>query len=77
MTPEQWVQGVGVGFAIVVAMSAAFWWGFEVRERLARKLEYFKVSNISWHAYDEHYRKEKKAPTRAELHEIGERQSQR
>lgn len=74
MTPEQWVEGIGIGFAIVLAMAGAFWWGYEVRDRLARKLEYFRVSNISWHAYDEYFQKEKKPPSRAEIHAIEERE---
>lgn len=74
MTPEEFAYGIGLGFAVVLAMASAFYWGWEVRERLARKLEYFKVSNIQWHSYDDYFRKEKKPPTRAELHDIRESQ---
>lgn len=81
MSPEQWAQGIGFGFAIVIAMAGAFWWGWEVRERLALKLDYFHVKDRDWVRYDEQLKQQrgKIVPSvRAELHDINEeRQSGR
>lgn len=79
MTPEQWTQGIGIGFAIVLALAAAFWWGWEVRARLAEKVEYFGVTNRRWHQYDDELRssRTKRVPLKAELHDIHERESRR
>lgn len=75
MTAEQVVQGIGFGFAIVMLMAGAFWWGWECRSRLAEKLEYFRTTNRDWHAYDRQLRASPTlhVPLRAELHEISER----
>jgi hypothetical protein len=72
VSPEQWVQGIGIGFAVVLAMAGAFWWGWDVRERLAMKLEYFRITNRAWVAYDEKLRAQrgKVVPMPADLHEI-------
>lgn len=79
MTPEQWMQGIGIGFAIVLAMAGAFWWGWAVREQLAIKLDFFRVSDRSWVEYDEQLKQQrgKLLPLRAQLHDITERESQR
>lgn len=80
MTPEQWMQGIGIGFAVIVAMAAAFFWGWDCRERLAVKIEHFRVSNRQWLEYDEALKQQrgKLVPKlRADLHDINERESQR
>lgn len=79
MTPELLAQGAGYAFALFVGMAAAFWWGWDVRARLAEKLEYFRITNREWHRYDDALRssRTKRVPMRAQLHEIGERQSEK
>jgi hypothetical protein len=52
VTPEQWMQGIGVAVAAVLLMAGAFWWGYEVRERLALKLEFFGISDRNWRRHD-------------------------
>ena len=85
MTPEQWTQGIGIGFAVVVAMAASFWWGWDSRERLSLKLEFFDVSDRNWRRHDELLKKSPRRKSlphvgrrpRAKLHEINERRHER
>jgi hypothetical protein len=77
MSAENYAQGIGFGFAIVALMAGAFFWGYEVRARLAEKLDYFRVTNRQWHEYDDELRASKnhRVPLRAELHQM--RQSEK
>lgn len=72
-------KGIGYAVAAIVALAGAFWWGYEVRERLAVKLEYFRVSNRRWVEYDEQLKQQrgKLLPLRGELHDIHDRQSEK
>lgn len=79
MMSEAIAQGIGLTVAVVVGLAAAFWWGWECRGRLAEKLEYWKVTNRQWHAYDRDLKnsREGHVPLRAQVHDIHERNSER
>lgn len=79
MTAEQLAQAFGYAIAVLVLMAGAFWWGWEVRERLALKIERFRVTNRSWVEYDEELKAAttKVLPMKASLHDIRERQSEK
>lgn len=69
-----------VVYALIALMIAAgcFHWGWQQRERLALKLDYFRVSPTRWREYDDEVRAAKGTlPKKAELHSIDERQSGR
>lgn len=83
MTPlELILRSVVYAVGGVSVLAAAVWYGWELRERLAVKLEYFRLTNRQWADYDAQLKAHAgKVPMRAELHDInehrGERQSDR
>jgi hypothetical protein len=60
----------------LVLLAGAFWWGWDMRARLALKLEYFRITNRQWADYDTQLKKGE-LPRRAELHDIKYRESER
>lgn len=71
MTVELVARSVIYVLAALAVIASAVWWGWELRERLALKLEYFRITNRRWVDYDDELRRHKgRMPLRAELHDI-------
>lgn len=71
MSLEVIVRGFGYAVAVFAVLAAAIWYGWELRERLAVKLEYFRITNRQWADYDAKLKANHgKVPLRGELHEI-------
>lgn len=69
MSFEVIVRGFGYAIALLALIGAAVWYGWELRERLAVKIEYFRITNRQWADYDAQRRvNHGKVPLRAELH---------
>lgn len=80
MTPLELVlRSVAYAFGGVAVLAAAVWWGWDLRGRLAEKLEFFRITNRQWHDYDAALKssKERRVPLRAELRDISEHRSER
>lgn len=75
MSAEQLVEGMTYGVALALLVLAAIWYGFELRSRLARKLEHFHVGQAEWHAYDD--REKVREQERGQVFGFKERQSER
>ena len=77
MSFEVIIRGFGYALALLALVGAAVWYGWELRERLAHKLEYFRITNRQWNEYDAQLRANHgKVPLRAEIHDL-HRQSDR
>lgn len=71
-------RSVGYTVVALLVIAASVWWGYELRTRLALKLEHFRISNRAWTEYDEQLKKSGKGDgVRAHLHDISERTSER
>lgn len=67
MTAEYYAQGIVIGLLGVLLMAGAFWWGYQVRAKLAEKLEFWNVTNRQWHEYDEYHRRKGKPPKKGSV----------
>lgn len=73
MTLEASVNGFVYAVCACAVLAGAFWYGWELRTRLALKLEYFRVSNRRWVEYDaELANSRSKVLARAEIRDIRE-----
>lgn len=71
------IRSAGYTLATVLVIGASIWYGWELREKLAIKLDYFRISPTRWHEYDEELRANKgKLPKRAQIHDITEHERQ-
>jgi hypothetical protein len=60
----------------LLIIAGAVHYGWELRERLAQKIEYFGITQKRWRDYDQQLKRGELQP-KAQLHDIRERQSEK